>query len=65
MSDAAQLSIQQANTFILHGHYHHIHVEYFATSIDGQPRLTYQDSVRTLRETLNKAGVRDGLTGDA
>ena len=43
---ASPLASQQANNFSLSGSY--IHVDYSATSINGQPRLTYQDPVRNL-----------------
>ena len=43
---AAPLASQQANTFSLSGGY--IHVDFSTTSINGQPRLTYQDPVRNL-----------------
>jgi hypothetical protein len=42
----AQPSSQQANQFSLSGGY--IHVDYSTTSINGQPRLTYQDPIRSL-----------------
>jgi hypothetical protein len=45
-SRGEQLSRQQANNFSLSGSY--IHVDYATTSINGQPRLTYQDPVRSL-----------------
>jgi len=43
---AAPLASQQANTFSLSGGY--IHVDFSTTSINGQPRLIYQDPVRNL-----------------
>lgn len=37
--------VLQANTFSLSGHA--IHVDYASTSVNGQPRLTYHDTVQT------------------
>jgi hypothetical protein len=43
---AAQVATQPANSFSLSGG--DIYVDYSSTSINGQPRLTYHDSARTL-----------------
>ena len=37
--------VLQANTFSLSGHA--IYVDYASTSVNGQPRLTYHDTVQT------------------
>jgi hypothetical protein len=56
----APLASQQANNFSLSGGY--IHVDYSSTSINGQPRLTYQDPFRNLSfagPDIRRVGVED------
>lgn len=38
--------VRTANLFVLHGRF--LHISYSASGIDGKPRFTYQDQMRTL-----------------